>query len=43
LSNEGFLSKAPEAVVAENQERLAEAEALVAKLHTALARLSDLQ
>ncbi len=42
LSNEGFLSKAPEDVIAENKERLTEAEALVDKLTQALSRIAGL-
>lgn len=42
LSNEGFLSQAPEDVIAENQARLAESEALEAKLRQALERLPEL-
>ncbi|MCK4866443.1 MAG: class I tRNA ligase family protein, partial [Alphaproteobacteria bacterium] len=42
LSNEGFLAKAPAAVVDENKERLAEHQARVAQLRTALERLSGL-
>jgi len=42
LSNEGFLAKAPEAVVDENKERLAVHEGRVAQLRTALERLSGL-
>ena len=39
LSNEGFLAKAPEAVIAENKVRLAEEEAMRDKLKAALSRL----
>jgi valyl-tRNA synthetase len=42
LANEKFLAKAPEAVVAENRDRLAVAEAEHDKLIAALARLADL-
>jgi valyl-tRNA synthetase len=42
LANEKFLAKAPEAVVAEQRERLAGAEAERDKLIAALARLADL-
>ena len=41
LSNEQFLTKAPEAVVEEQRERLAEEESARAKLDDALKRLSD--
>jgi valyl-tRNA synthetase len=40
LGNPDFVARAPEAVVAENQERMAEAEAAKAKLEGALARLT---
>ena len=40
LSNEQFLQKAPEAVVEEQRERLAEEESARAKLGDALKRLS---
>jgi valyl-tRNA synthetase len=40
LNNEGFLAKAPEAVVAENRARLSEEEARRDKLNSALARLA---
>ena len=40
LSNEGFLAKAPEDVVAENRARLSEEEARRDKLNSALARLA---
>lgn len=40
LSNEGFLAKAPEDVVAENRARLSEEEARCDKLNSALARLA---
>ena len=40
LSNEGFLAKAPEEVVAENRSRLSEEEARRDKLNSALARLA---
>ncbi len=39
LNNPDFVSRAPEEVVEENRERLAEAEAAKAKLESALARL----
>jgi valyl-tRNA synthetase len=39
LSNPDFVSRAPEEVVEENRERLAEAQAAKAKLEAALARL----
>jgi valyl-tRNA synthetase len=39
LDNVAFMAKAPEAVVAENREKLAEAETAKAKLEAALARL----
>jgi len=39
LANAEFMAKAPEAVVAENQEKLDEAHAVLAKLEAALARL----
>ena len=39
LDNEAFMAKAPEEVVAENREKLAEARAGKAKLEAALARL----
>ncbi|MCW8915871.1 MAG: valine--tRNA ligase [Magnetovibrio sp.] len=42
LSNQGFLAKAPEAVVAEQRERLEGLKAERAKLDEALARLADL-
>jgi len=42
LSNQGFLAKAPEAVVAEQKERLEGLKADRAKLDEALARLADL-
>ncbi len=42
LSNEGFLAKAPQAVVDENKERLADLEARIAQLRVALERLSGL-
>ncbi len=42
LSNQGFLAKAPEAVVAEQRERLEGLKADRAKLDEALARLADL-
>jgi valyl-tRNA synthetase len=41
LANADFLARAPEAVVAENQEKLAEAQAVKAKLEAALARLES--
>ncbi|MDX1485677.1 MAG: class I tRNA ligase family protein, partial [Alphaproteobacteria bacterium] len=40
LSNKGFLEKAPEAVVEENRQRLAEAEAQKNKLEEALTRIA---
>jgi valyl-tRNA synthetase len=40
LSNPDFVARAPEEVVEENRERLAEAEAAKAKLESALARLT---
>ena len=40
LSNEGFLAKAPEDVVADNRARLSEEEARRDKLNSALARLA---
>ena len=40
LDNAEFMAKAPEAVVAENREKLAEAEAAKAKMAAALARLA---
>ena len=40
LSNQGFLDKAPEAVIDENKARLAEEEARRDKLQSALARLN---
>jgi len=39
LGNQGFLDKAPEAVINENKQRLAEEEAHLEKLGEALARL----
>jgi valyl-tRNA synthetase len=42
LANEKFLARAPEAVVAEQRDRLAGAEAERGKLDAALARLADL-
>lgn len=42
LSNEGFLAKAPQAVVDENKERLAEHQARITQLRVALERLSGL-
>ena len=39
LANTDFVSRAPEEVVEENRERLAEAQAAKAKLEAALARL----
>lgn len=41
LSNEGFLAKAPDAVVAENRDRLAEEQAQRDKLARALERLAQ--
>jgi valyl-tRNA synthetase len=40
LDNPDFMARAPEAVVAENREKLAEAEADRAKMEAALARLA---
>ena len=42
LDNADFMARAPEAVVAENREKLAEAEAAKAKLVAALGRLQNL-
>jgi len=42
LSNEGFLAKAPQAVVDENRDRLAEHQATIARLCSALDRLEGL-
>jgi valyl-tRNA synthetase len=39
LANADFVARAPEEVVEENRERLAEAQAAKAKLETALGRL----
>jgi len=39
LSNQGFISKAPEAVVAEQRTRLEDLQATVAKLDEGIARL----
>ena len=41
LSNEGFLAKAPQAVIDENKERLAELEAKRDQVKAALARLGE--
>ena len=41
LGNEGFIAKAPEAVIAENKRRLEEEEARKSGLAAALARLQD--
>ena len=41
LGNADFVTRAPEDVIAENRERLAEALALIDKLTAALARLQD--
>ena len=41
LANADFVARAPEEVVEENRERLADAEASKAKLEAALARLGD--
>jgi valyl-tRNA synthetase len=41
LANPDFVARAPEEVVEENRERLAEAEAATAKLEAALARLAQ--
>jgi valyl-tRNA synthetase len=43
LGNADFMARAPESVVAENREKLAEAEAAKAKLLAALARLQGLR
>jgi valyl-tRNA synthetase len=43
LANADFMTRAPEEVVEENRERLAEAEAAKVKLEGALARLAALQ
>ena len=42
LGNADFIARAPEEVVEENRERLAESEAAKAKLEAALARLEAL-
>jgi valyl-tRNA synthetase len=42
LSNEGFLAKAPQAVIDENKERLADLEARRDRIKAALARLEEL-
>ena len=42
LSNQGFLAKAPEAVVAEQRERLETLKSDRAKLDEALAKLAEL-
>jgi valyl-tRNA synthetase len=42
LGNADFIARAPESVVTENREKLAEAEAAKAKLAAALARLSNI-
>ena len=39
LNNQGFLAKAPEAVIEENRRRLAEEEGRITALKAALARL----
>jgi valyl-tRNA synthetase len=41
LANEKFIARAPESVVAEQRERLAEANALRDKTHAAMARVGD--
>ena len=41
LGNADFVARAPEAVVQENRDRLAEAQASAAKLSAALARLEE--
>ncbi|PMX31947.1 hypothetical protein C1Y20_33870, partial [Pseudomonas sp. FW301-21B01] len=41
LGNAEFMAKAPEAVVAENNAKLAEAEAAKAKIAAALSRLES--
>ncbi|MFX4222352.1 MAG: hypothetical protein ACMVO3_16090 [Thalassobaculum sp.] len=41
LSNQGFLAKAPEAVVEENKERLAEEQERRDRLSAALSRLEQ--
>jgi valyl-tRNA synthetase len=43
LSNPEFLSRAPEEVIADNRERLAEAESVRARLEEALARLEAIR
>jgi valyl-tRNA synthetase len=43
LANSDFLSRAPEEVVEENRERLAEAESVKARLEAALARLGAIR
>ncbi|MFT2521021.1 hypothetical protein ACMWQB_33090 [Escherichia coli] len=40
MDNEAFMAKAPEEVVVENREKLAEAEAGLVKLRAALDRLA---
>jgi len=42
LDNADFIARAPEAVVEENREKLAEAQTAKAKLESALARLKGL-
>ncbi len=42
LANEGFLAKAPQAVIDENKERLAELEAKLERIEAALKRLNEL-
>ena len=41
LGNENFVSRAPEEVIDEQRERLAEAQELTAKINAALERLKD--
>ena len=41
LSNEGFIAKAPEAVIEENRRRLAEEEARKTGLEAALKRVNE--
>jgi valyl-tRNA synthetase len=43
LANPDFLSRAPEEVIEENRERLAEAESVKARLEAALARLEAIR
>jgi valyl-tRNA synthetase len=42
LSNQGFLAKAPQAVIDENRERFVEHEARQAQIRAALKRLDEL-